>query len=148
MSDLRRLFLAFAVVLAFVLLSVADADGLRLGEACGLDRAQSGSVKHHMTGYTAVLSASELAAIADWSGEEIAWLDDGAGYGYFDAPTFKQWPVEYAFVLDDGAARFVFVWSDGATWWVYGFNSLAVTEDRNGAHSGLHDFCAYFEMTT
>lgn len=125
-------------LLAFLLLFQS------LGADCQLDRAVSAARFDWSDWSTTELDEADMLALAGWSGVSI-WTMEG-DYGYFDMPDGLVPRWTYTVLLDDGSEKRIDVFVDGGTWYVFGFNSLVLSTDRNGEHYGAHDLCAYFEM--
>lgn len=79
----------------------------------------------------------QFDGIYNWVGYEA---------GGFDRPLLENSPVMLQILLDDGKARYVYLYDDldatTDTQWVWAFRSLTVSTDANGEYLGMHDICA------
>jgi hypothetical protein len=79
----------------------------------------------------------QFDGVYDWVGYEV---------GGFDRPLLENSPVMLQALLDDGQARYVYLYDDldntTDTQWVWAFKSLTISTDANGEYLGMHDICA------
>jgi len=130
-------------LLALLILAPVQAQS----DPCGFTRART----VHIFDYDSMTLLDDRAATDD-DRAALARLDgiyDWVGYarGGFDRPVLEWWPVKVEVTLDDGEARYVYLYDErddprSDTLWVWAFIDLEVSTDANGEHLGAHHICA------